>query len=731
MVSPEAKTIEHIEHSHSPRLNRPGSRRRVGFVGTGNIASVHAQSIATVSNVELVAVCDAVRSKAEALAGKFGIARTYDSLESMLAAENLDAVHVLVPPDRHFEVARAILNAGADVFLEKPMCERAADCEALARMAADRGLRVAVDHNYLFSDTYEKLRADVHSGVLGKIDVATITWNRPLKPVLHGPFNLWMLRDPRNILLEIGSHTTAFMVDLIGEPEEMRVHPSNPVEMPNGKVFYRRWQVNAYKANTAIELRLSFVPGFEEFEVHVRGSLATGRLDLANDTYVLQQHGLSGPDLDRYQMVCQQAGSLGVQAHRTFGKVLRSRYFGLGARGNLFGGPIARAMDAFYAPAGAPLDTRIDALTGAKVIRLCEEMGELANLPPATNRAAPPPIQTKATATPRILVLGATGFIGRELVRQIALSGQTVRTLVRNPGNLPSQLRVPEVQCQTGDLQNREDLLQAMDGVDCVLHLARAYAKDWSEYEKFEIGGTRQVAECALEVGIKRLIYTSSIAAYYMGKRKDPITEDTPPDPMLLRDNQYARAKNISEQMLLAMYRERGLPLVILRPGVVIGRGGSPFHIGVGSWRHDAVCRTWGDGRNKLPLVLVEDVAAALVAAIEKPGIEGKTFNLVGDPCLTAMEYLDELDRYGGMKVQRHIRPIFQIYLTTLVKALTNLILLHPPESLPSYKACESRTLRARFDCSAAKTILGWQPTTEREEVIRRGIDEPLLEIIQ
>jgi nucleoside-diphosphate-sugar epimerase len=120
----------------------------------------------------------------------------------------------------------------------------------------------------------------------------------------------------------------------------------------------------------------------------------------------------------------------------------------------------------------------------------------------------------------------------------------------------------------------------------------------------------------------------------------------------------YARAKARSEEILMRMHRERGLPLVIVRPGVVIGRGGSPFHWGVGMWWNDSVCQIWGEGKNKLPLVLVEDVADGLIAAMNTEGIEGRSFNLVADPCLSAQEYLDELDRAGKMRIERHATPI-------------------------------------------------------------------------
>jgi hypothetical protein len=86
----------------------------------------------------------------------------------------------------------------------------------------------------------------------------------------------WMLRDPSNIMIETGPHSVAHMLDLVGEPDEMEVRASNPIELPTGRKFYRRWQVNAVKGQTAIELRFSFVPGFGEYTIHVRGSLAAG-----------------------------------------------------------------------------------------------------------------------------------------------------------------------------------------------------------------------------------------------------------------------------------------------------------------------------------------------------------------------------------------------------------------------------------------------------------------------
>jgi predicted dehydrogenase/nucleoside-diphosphate-sugar epimerase len=712
------------------RLDRAGRTQRVALLGAGYIADWHALALQSVHGAELVAVCDRFVAKAEALAHKFGVPKVYASLEEMLAVQKLDAVHVLTPPDRHFESARALLEAGIDVFLEKPMCAVAADCDALVELAHARGLKLGVGHNFLFAEVYEQLRRDVRAGVLGLIDDVVITWHKPLPQAQHGPFETWMLRDPRNIMIEVGSHSVAHMLDLVGDPDELEVRASNPIELPTGNPFYRRWQVLGSRGRTAIELRFSFVPGFSEYTIHVRGSLAAATVDFERNTYTLDEHRPSDPDFENHGMLSRRAKSLKQQARRTLGDYIKSK-LKLEKRGNPYGASIARAMDAFYSAGPLDergLDTRLDGRLGARVIELCVRLGNEANLP-----HQPPPAPSSEIVEPsskaKILVLGGTGFIGRELLRQLIESGHTVRALVRSSAAIPLELRNSgKLERVSGDLANKQDLLRAMDGVQYVVHLARANVKTWAEYHQFEMEATSRVAECALASGVKRLVYTGTIDSYYAGAAAGAITERTPLDPSIARRNLYARAKAASEEILVRMFKEQGLPLVIVRPGIVIGRGGSPFHWGIGMWWSEAVCQIWGRGTNKLGLVLVEDVAAGLVAAMETPGIEGQSFNLVGDPLLTAQEYLDALDQSAGIKIQRHATPISRFYLIDMMKWVVKVAVRHSERRMPSYRDWESRTGKAIFDCSLAKAVLGWKPETDRDEMIRKGIEEPVRE---
>src|SRR5437773_1479485 len=124
---------------------------RTAIVGTGYIAEFHARSIREVSGVQLTATCDRNLARAKAFATAWNIPLAFASLSKMLQDAKIDCVHVLTPPDLHFSLAKAALQAGVHVFLEKPMCTSAEEADELIRLAAERGLYLGVSHNFLFS----------------------------------------------------------------------------------------------------------------------------------------------------------------------------------------------------------------------------------------------------------------------------------------------------------------------------------------------------------------------------------------------------------------------------------------------------------------------------------------------------------------------------------------------------------------------------------------------------
>src|SRR5690606_14490935 len=107
----------------------------------------------------------------------------------------------------------------------------------------------------------------------------------------------------------------------------------------------------------------------------------------------------------------------------------------------------------------------------------------------------------------------------------------------------------------------------------------------------------------------------------------------------------------------------------------------------------------------------VQDVADAIVRCLEVDGIEGEAFNLVDEPLLTANDYLDELERAAGLRIARHMKPIWQAYAADVLKWAVKTVVGHPQRERPSLRAWRSRTAAAQFDCGKARQKLGWSPT--------------------
>lgn len=699
-----------------------GRSYSVGLVGTGYIAQYHAKALQYVPGAALVAACDVSARRASDFAAAHNIA-AYGSVEAMLENEALDVVHVLTPPQHHFAAGRTALDAGVHLFVEKPLCTQAAECECLLALAEQRGVRLGTNHNFLFHSAYERLRNDVRGGLIGAIDHIAITWAMELPQIRSGPFDTWVLQDPTHVLLEIGPHGVAPVLDLAMTPEVIRVHASDPVGLPGNRLFYRRWQIAMACGPTAVDLYFSFAPGFARRAVQVSGSLGTAVADLERNTYILQRHGRYLQDFGKYEVLSAAGRSLCRQARNNLTQYVLSK-LGLSREGNAFAASIERSIRAFYEGLSGALDPRCSGQIGGQVVEQCTHLIARAGIehpvPSRVSRYTQPAPQADA------LVLGGTGFIGRELVRRLLESGQHVRVLTRGR-TVPFAADEPNLQILSGDVRDPADLARAVHGVRNVYHLARSGGGSWKDYYEQDVIGTEKVADCCLDAGVRRLVYTSSIVGYSLAG-PGPVTEQTPFDAAILRQNKYARAKAEAELRLLERHRTLGLPVVIVRPGMVIGPGGDLCHGGLGTWNGLGSCTFWGNGEGKLPLVLVEDVARGLIAAMDIDGIEGQVFNLVDAPLLSARQYVEEIERFAGIRISTFSTPIWTFFAADLVKWLAKLILRVPGRYVPTYGMWKGRKARATFDCSKAKTILGWAPAGDRDALTARGIHVHLVE---
>jgi nucleoside-diphosphate-sugar epimerase len=169
------------------------------------------------------------------------------------------------------------------------------------------------------------------------------------------------------------------------------------------------------------------------------------------------------------------------------------------------------------------------------------------------------------------------------------------------------------------------------------------------------------------------------------------------------------------------MHRDQHLPVCILRPGLVVGAGTSPFHSGLGFFNNDQHCIGWNDGRNPLPFVLVEDVAEAIWRALETQDLAGRCYNLVGGVRPTAREYIRELARALQRPLHFHPKSPYTLYCEEIgkwiIKRSTGRDV--PP---PSLRDLVSRGLKAKFDCTDAIRDFKWNPVNDRNKFFDRAI---------
>ncbi len=218
----------------------------------------------------------------------------------------------------------------------------------------------------------------------------------------------------------------------------------------------------------------------------------------------------------------------------------------------------------------------------------------------------------------KILVTGATGFVGAALVRQLLRQGCDIRITVRSESDLKNVSGLPLEHVQA-DIRSRDDLKHAMDGCSQVYHVAglyRSWMRDYDLLRQVNVEGTRNVLAAALAAGVKKVVHTSSIAALGMPADGSPADENIAFNLQHLR-LPYEQSKYEAE-LVVREYINKGLPVVIVRPAMVMGPGDlypTPSGKIVLDMLHGRVPCYFDGG---IDIVDVDDVAAGHILAMEK-----------------------------------------------------------------------------------------------------------------
>ena len=550
---------------------------RVAFVGAGQMARNHLRAIAraTVPAV-VVGVHDPVRGAAEDFARLAG-ATPFSSLQDLLDDARPDVVHVCTPPSAHFDAARAAIEGGAHVYVEKPFALTAADASRLLALARARGRIVCAGHQLLRDPAFEALVArGAALGDLVQVDshfafrpsgnsatrAGTAALARQLVDVLPHPLYALIA-----VLERFGPPGAAVEIDWA------RGAPTDVQAILRAGEIVGRLSVSLRARPVASAVTLTGTRGSLTCDL-VR-SIVVGA---ANPGTEALEKALN-PIVEGLQLISRTAHSVGRRVYAGLD------YPGLAELIDAFYGAIVRGTESPVSPAHL---LRVSGVFEALVARIDDASCEA-----AVERPAPAP---QTSSAPLVVVTGARGFLGAEIARALA----RVRGIGR--GANPDDPHVHE--WVVADL-SRGVSSAALAGAGVVVHAAAETSGDFAAHQRNTIDATRHLLRAMHDAGVPRLVLVSSLSVLRPPRtpweRQDERTP-RPDDPV--RFGPYVWGKSLQEALVEREAPALGIDVRIIRPGALVDPG-DPSLPGV-MGRH--LFGRWhlGLGRSRLPIAVCD-----------------------------------------------------------------------------------------------------------------------------
>ncbi|HZU34728.1 MAG TPA: NAD-dependent epimerase/dehydratase family protein, partial [Gemmataceae bacterium] len=548
---------------------------RLAVIGCGAVAQeVHLPVLAGHDGISLQALVDRNQKAAASLAAAYRVPVVATDLGE-LDYKSIDAVLIATPPYHHAPCALEAIRHGLHVFVEKPMAVSLADAEATVKAAREAGVVLVVGvFRRLFSST-RMMQALLASGQFGQ----------PLQfDAEEGHIYDWscaslgsMRKDLAGggVLSDTGAHTLDQVLSFFTGPAELLSYQDNARSgIESDCVLRLRVYHQGKPVEGRVELsrtrqlrntfRVETDRGILEFATKERGWVTFQPHDLR---LVDPAHGQMRAYENQWSWTSLPEPCLGADIRAEFEDWLTAIQTGqtpvLSGESVL---PTVRITEECYRSA-QPLEE-----PWAKSTLISPPVG--ANQAHSNGTPAVPTTVRVAAPAGRMLVTGASGFIGGRLVELLeSQPGLELRALVHNPGSVSRLARLPVEMC-LGDLRSREDLSRAVAGCDTVVHCA--YGSSGTDRESWAttVDGTRNLVKAARQAGVKRFVHLSTIAVYGL-RGTGTLDETTPPHP---EAEPYSQAKTAAEKVVGQAAHE-GLCATILRLANVYGPFSMPYAV--------------------------------------------------------------------------------------------------------------------------------------------------------
>lgn len=195
----------------------------VGIIGCGKMADQHALQIKRIPDSKIVAVCDREPLMAQDMCARFNVENHFSDPLEMLARTSLDVIHIITPPQSHFELGKMCLEAGCHVYMEKPFTLNTSEAEDLVDLATRKQLKIIAGHNAQFTPAMVRMRELIKSGYLGgdpvhmECQYCYDFGDASYAKALLGDSEHWVRKLPGSLLQNIISHGISKIAEFLSD----------------------------------------------------------------------------------------------------------------------------------------------------------------------------------------------------------------------------------------------------------------------------------------------------------------------------------------------------------------------------------------------------------------------------------------------------------------------------------------------------------------------------------
>jgi nucleoside-diphosphate-sugar epimerase/predicted dehydrogenase len=676
--------------------------------------------------IDVCAVCDRDKWRAQGAAKQAGGASAYTDLATLLRHESPDAVHILTPPHTHAELAIEAMEAGCHALVEKPLALSVEDADSMLRAAQQNAVKLCAGHNYLFKPSVMKARELVTSGAIGRVVHVHSYYGLSGEAgsySLSGGRSHWAWRLPGGVFTNFLPHLIylqlAFLPDVssvagvaFGWQPDMDEQAAEMTTLIQG---------TGASGTMIISMRAKPYAKF----VDVYDTNGTVHADLVREICTIH------PERRLPRMLSKAVFSLEDSLQVATGTMASTAGVALGRMKTMPG--LRALIRRFYESIALDQPPPVLPAEARRGVELMEMVWDKSPAPPSQSRpAAPEPViaapRTQAERVilergmpGKVLVTGATGFLGHRLVAALARCNQEVVCLVRDQSSVSSDLR-RQAHLIAGDLRDPASIEASVRGVALVYHCAAITTNraSWAEHFETNVGCSEMLFQKSLEAGVHRLLHVSSVAVYGMTPPHGNglVNESAPYGDTSDRWAHYMRAKIEAEKLAFRYWRQEGLPVSVLRLGILYGPGGRRG-IGGGIVQLGPVRLLAGRGNNRLPYTYVDNAVDGLLLAAVSPHAVGEAFNVVDDPQVSAREVaLRSMGIAGEDAKLVPLPPPLLSLMAGLLELRGRLGGAEEPPRLSRY-VVRSACRNIQYDTAKARDRLEWRPTVTLDEGLR------------